>query len=811
MSCVVVSAPLALAVAPPEPAGAVPSGFTDAFVASVDQPMDIDWTPDGRALVVSKPGRIRVIQNGTLLATAALNLSAVTCTDVERGMQGVAVHPQFATTRYIYVYYTFPKFGACDVVQPVNRLSRFVLPSSNVIDPNSEVVLLETPQLGLNGHHNGGDIEFGRDGFMYVTIGDGNLAGSAPNLGRLLGKVVRLTDDGDIPAGNPYTGTGTARCNISGIPPAGSPAGTKCQEVYASGFRNPFRMARDPNATGTRIFINDVGEDSWEEIDELMAGKDYGWPTREGPCTAISDTNCAPSAAFTDPLHWYSIQGGGGAMTGGAFVPNGLWPSAYNGKYLFADYVSGKIFRLDPGGPNCRTCIPPTSAFTQPVFTDAPLLVEMAFGPFGSTQALYYVSRSGNTVRRIAFTGSANRSPTAAATTTTPPYGAVPLTVNFSSAGSSDPDGNPLTYKWDFKDGSPINTSANPAHTFTTAGTRMVSLTVDDGKGGTATATVRIDAGNFPPNPVITTPTSTQQFSVGENLTLSGTASDPEDGSLGNLSLTWEVRQHHNTHFHPYLAPTVGNNLHIVGPEPENFNSTQDSYIEVRLTATDSKGLSKTISRAVQPRRINVTFQTVPTGFDLIADGQAITAPRTLLGWNGWKVIIEAPDQRNDSGVQYRWTSWSDGGSQSHEITVPIFPATYTANFTTGTGVVVRPGIIGVTEGNTGSRVAAVPVTLNRASATPVTVNWATRDTGASGIAKAGVDYVAASGTVTFAPGETGKTVPITVLGDTVDEPDLLYGEWGLVSFSNVSSNATLDTRFFGLGLFIIVDDDPSV
>jgi hypothetical protein len=107
--------------------------------------------------------------------------------------------------------------------------------------------------------------------------------------------------------------------------------------------------------------------------------------------------------------------------------------------------------------------------------------------------------------------------------------------------------------------------------------------------------------------------------------------------------------------------------------------------------------------------------------------------------------------------------------------------------------------------------VAAVPVTLNRASATPVTVNWATRDTGASGIAKAGVDYVAASGTVTFAPGETGKTVPITVLGDTVDEPDLLYGEWGLVSFSNVSSNATLDTRFFGLGLFIIVDDDPSV
>ena len=249
-----------VAVAGEPAAAALPAGFSDQPVATVSQPMDIAWTPDGRMLVPTKAGQLRIVQNGTLLATPALNLSSVTCTDVERGLGGVAVDPDFATSRYIYLYYTYSKFGACGTVEPVNRLSRFVLPTSNVIDRNSEVVLMDTPQLGPNGHHNGGDMAFGHDGFLYLTVGNGNL-GTARDLGQLLGKVVRLTADGGVPPGNPYTGAGTARCNVTGLPPSGSPAGTKCQEVYASGLRNPFRMALDPNATGTRGYINDVGEE----------------------------------------------------------------------------------------------------------------------------------------------------------------------------------------------------------------------------------------------------------------------------------------------------------------------------------------------------------------------------------------------------------------------------------------------------------------------------------------------------------------------------------------------------------------------
>ena len=430
--------------------------------------MDLTWTPDGRILIPTKPGQLRVVQNGTLLPTPALDLSAVMCTDVEQGMGGVAVHPQFVTNHYIYVYYTFAKFGPCGTVLPVNRLSRFVLPASNVIDRSTEQVLMDTPQVGAGGHHNGGDIEFGADGFLYLSVGNGLLGSVGPGPGATAREDRAPHRRRRDPAGQPLLRRRNGSLQRHGAPPAGSPAGTKCQEVYAKGLRNPFRMARDPNAAGDRFYINDVGENDWEEIDALTPGADYGWPSREGPCVTFT-TNCAPNAAYADPLHWYSHQGIGGAITGGAFVPNGLWPSDFDGKYLFTDYVFGQIYRLDPGGPNCRTCNPPTSAFKQTVFSDTPGISAMAFGPFGSTQALYYVTRGSNQLRRIVVhrhgepVADGGRDRDAALRRGT-------ADVNFSSAGSNDPDGNPLTYRWDFKDGSAIDTSANPSHVFTTAG-----------------------------------------------------------------------------------------------------------------------------------------------------------------------------------------------------------------------------------------------------------------------------------------------------------------------------------------------------
>ena len=163
----------------------------------------------------------------------------------------------------------------------------------------------------------------------------------------LLGKVLRITRDGDIPPTNPYQGAGTARCNVTGRT---TPA-NKCQETYAWGLRNPFRLATDPNFNGTRMFINDVGELKWEEIDVLAPAADYGWNVREGPCVTDSNTNCGPPpAGMTNPIHSYHHDTGCTTITGGAFVPKGIWPADYDDDYIYADFSCGKMFRLSPNG-----------------------------------------------------------------------------------------------------------------------------------------------------------------------------------------------------------------------------------------------------------------------------------------------------------------------------------------------------------------------------------------------------------------------------------------------------------------------------
>ena len=299
-----------------------------------------------------------------------------------------------------------------------------------MINPASEVVLFDTPPL-FRDHHNGGDIAFGPDGLLYVTVGDGG--GQSfdwpQDPGTLFGKMVRLTDTGGIPPGNPFTGADSARCNLDGVPAVGSPPGTKCQEVFSLGLRNPFRFGMDPNAATPRFFINDVGQHTWEEISEgPVVGGNYGWPMREGPCVLDSTTDCDPPGGLIDPVHWIGHGPDGGAVTGAAFVPDGIWPAEYDGAYLYADYVFGKIYTLTPGGAGCRACTPPTSDMVQTEFFNAAQIVSMGFGPHGATQALYFVTRAADGLYRIAFTGVANRAPQALATAT-PAFGPPPLGV----------------------------------------------------------------------------------------------------------------------------------------------------------------------------------------------------------------------------------------------------------------------------------------------------------------------------------------------------------------------------------------------
>jgi glucose/arabinose dehydrogenase len=378
----------------------LPSGFTDTAIATIARPIALAATPDGRILVVNQAGVIRVIKNGALLATPALDISANVCAHSERGLLGIAVDANFAANGYVYVYYTFKKFPKCkrDIADvPVNRVSRFKM-KGDVIKPASEKILIDN-MMSFHGNHNAGDLGFGNDGLLYVSVGDGGCdytVGTtacdgrntiAQALNTLQGKVLRITRNGGIPKTNPFVGAGTGRCNQGAIA-----AGQKCEEIYLSGLRNPFRFAFDPNSTRTRLFVNDVGQANWEEIDKATSGANYGWSVREGPCATGSLTDCGPPpAGMTNPVFAYSHAATDcGAITGGAFVPNGLWGAGFDGGYLYADYICNKIFLMVPDGTGGWT----SSLFASGLAVGGP--ETMLFAPHGTKTVLYYTTYTAN-------------------------------------------------------------------------------------------------------------------------------------------------------------------------------------------------------------------------------------------------------------------------------------------------------------------------------------------------------------------------------------------------------------------------------
>jgi glucose/arabinose dehydrogenase/PKD repeat protein len=667
--------------------------YEDQPVANVQSATQLAFTPDGRLLITARAGTLRIYKNGALQPNPALNIPASQiCYNVERGLLGLAVDPSFASNHYIYLYYTFNKYGDCSTTTgsntPVNRVSRFTLGNNDVVDPASETILLDNIP-SPTGLHNSGDVQFGKDGYLYVTVGDGScdfrldsgcgpINDAAHDLSAPNGKVLRITSSGGIPPGNPFQGAGTQRCNVDGFaePP------TRCREIFASGLRNPWRLAFDPNAAGTSFYINDVGLSKWEEIDVGANGADYGWNVREGPCYTDSYSDCGPTPpGTTNPIYAYPHTSGCASIIGGVFAPVGKWTPDIDGAYLFGDLVCGKIFKLIPAGDGTYT----TTEFATPIGTN--WLISMIVGPYAGNDAIYYITwndgNSAHEVRRIAFTGQANRSPVARATAS-PTHGDPPLNVSFDGTTSFDPDGDPLTYEWDFGDGSAHQTSATATHTYAAAGEYNATLTVRDDRGGEGTTTIHIDTANDPPVPQIDAPLATKLFRVGETITLKGEATDPEEGPLSDDHLTLEVIKHHNTHVHPFFPSTQGNNFTITAPEPEDINSTDNSYLEIILTATDSNGSSASVHQDLRPHVVNLSFLSNPYPLKLKVVGSTVTTPQTVPSWEGWDLPVEAPNQATSSGSPYNFSSWNDGGAASHTITTPGSSTGFVATFVPG-------------------------------------------------------------------------------------------------------------------------------
>ncbi len=678
---------------------AAPAGFTDTLVASVESPTAMAFTPDGRILVTTQLGELRVIANDALVGVPALDISGALCTSEEQGLLGVERDPAFATNGFVYLYYTHDDAGTCE-----NRVSRFVL-NGNVVDPASELVLVDG--IPSPGNHNAGDLHFGPDGYLYVSVGDGECdylgnsgCGGSNDASRdrnvLLGKLLRITSTGGVPPTNPFLGSDSARCAATGRT---DPA-KKCQETYGWGLRNPFRFTFDPNDPGGRFFINDVGQNDWEEIDLGAAGADYGWNLREGPCVQGAPSSCGPPpAGITNPVFSY-FHDGCNAITGGAFVPNGIWPASYDGTYLYGDYTCGKIFLLTPGSGGTYT----KSEFA----TGVGAVVNLAFGPAPLAQApsgraLYYTNYdAGGQVRRIAYSTATNRPPVAALSSSVT-SGPAPLTVTLDAGASTDPDpGDTLTYDWSFGDGSQTVTTASPqiGHTYTGSANVTATVTVRDSKGAASSASVQLFPGDTPPQPAIASPLQGALFTVGQTIVLNGSASDAEDGTLPGTSLSWRVVRHHSTHTHPYLPPTSGNGIAFAAPEPEDLLAATNSYLEIELTATDSRGLSSVATRDMQPHKVDVTLATSPGGLQVSVNGTALTGPQTITSWEGYALALAAQSQTNGSGQTFLFSSWSDGGAASHSYVTPSSASTVTASFTQSGASSGLVGAWGFSEGS---------------------------------------------------------------------------------------------------------------
>ena len=343
-------------------AATLPAGFTETFITGIASPTAMAIAPDGRIFVCEQGGRLRVVKDGALLPTPFITISVDSAG--ERGLLGVAFDPLFALNNFVYVYYTVP------ATPRHNRVSRFTA-NGDVAAPGSELAILELDNLTSATNHNGGAIPFGPDGKLYVAVGENATPQNAQTLSNRLGKVLRINSDGSIPTDNPFFNTATG-ANRS---------------IWALGLRNPFTFAFQPGTS--RMFINDVGQNTWEEINDGIAGSNYGWPTTEGVTS---------NPAFRSPVFAYAHGGGpttGCAIAGGAFYNplNVQFPSSFVGKYFFADLCSGWIRTFDPA---TSTAADFASGVVQPV--------DLKVGVDGS---LYYlaINFGSGFVSRVQFSG----------------------------------------------------------------------------------------------------------------------------------------------------------------------------------------------------------------------------------------------------------------------------------------------------------------------------------------------------------------------------------------------------------------------
>ncbi|WP_433304801.1 PQQ-dependent sugar dehydrogenase [Actinoplanes sp. CA-030573] len=681
--------PVTLVLAAPALAHEIVAGdFQQVTLAKgepeVGEPMSLAVLPDRSVLHTARNGTLRRTDAGG--ATSVVGTLAVYGHD-EEGLQGVGIDPGFAANRFIYLYYApplstpagdSPDSGAdYSVWQGVNRLSRFTLTADWKL--SDERGILDVPASRGICCHVGGDIDFDAAGNLYLSTGDDSnpfqsdgyspldertdrnpafdAQRSAGNTNDLRGKILRIKVNSDgsyaIPAGNLFA-PGTAKTR---------------PEIYAMGFRNPFRMSVD-KATGI-VYVGDYGPDAGAasargpggqvEFDRITAPGNFGWPYCTGTNTA-AETYAEWDFATSTAGPKYDCAGG---PTNNSFRNTGLtklppaqpaWiryggdagsPPEFGGGS--ESPMAGPVYHYDAANPSATKF--PSSldghffagefgrGWIKPIhlngdgsvaeIADFPWngkqVMDMAFGPDGSLYVLdygtgYFNGDANSALYRYDYVGSGNKSPTAVAAADRT-SGQAPLTVAFSSAGSSDPEGGALAFAWNFGDGS-TSTSANPTHTFGSNGTYNVNLTVTDPQGATGTAGIQIGVGNTAPTVQITAPGNGRLVSFADTVPYRIVVTDPEDSSIDCSKVKMTYVLGHDQHGHQ-ITSVNGCTGSITLPVDGEHDAAANIFPIFDAEYTDAGGLTTHTQHRLAPRHRQAEHYKTSSGIDTFAKPEA--------------------------------------------------------------------------------------------------------------------------------------------------------------------------------------------
>ena len=703
------------------PAAVAATNFGEEIVASgLSFPTSFAFLPDGRLLVTEKDGRVRIAANGVVDPTPVLDIRQYVNSYWDRGLLGVAVDPAFATNRRFYLFYVYENDAANREGSKTSQVARFTLSAGNTAEWASRTVILGT----VNGagcpapstladclpaespSHAGGAMHFAPDGAFFISVGDAAsftvvdpLAYRSQQLDSLAGKILRVDTDGKGLSTNPFW-------NANPNHPR--------SKAWALGFRNPFRTALKPG-TPTTLYIGDVGWSSWEEQNVVQAGTNAGWPCYEGNhvqvgyqpdpiCTSLYNAGTARG-----PLIEWDHDDGDTASVGGTFYTGTEFPAEYQGAYFYADYTRGWIKRARVNAANQLVDAPIDFA------TNLAGPVQLESGPDG---AIYYVTIGSGEIRRIRY--FANYTPLDCPTGqyraeyfNNKTLAGVPTVQRCESSinydwGLTGPDGLPVdgfSARWtgrfmfgtdnyqfrvtsddgarlyiddqpvidDWKDSGPILETATRSMT---AGEHTVRAEYyEDTHGAAMQVSWVADHPSQPPVPTIATPAEGATFKVGDVIQLAGSATDPEDGVLPGTSLRWDVILKHcpgfgpSCHDHPLITIT-GATGQFTAPDHGD-----GSRFEIRLTATDSVGLTSTVVRRVDPITLDLTLTSNPVGATVFVDGTAHYTPHTVLSLAGSTHTISV-----QPGPGQQFVSWAHGGAQQQDVTLGATDVTFTAN-----------------------------------------------------------------------------------------------------------------------------------